>query len=90
MTYKLNTSLLLPEENMCNHEISFSIDAGLKDILNVHFLKVEPGTRLHMAIGTDFITADGQILEEPRDIKLKVAFPNKIFLTVEHSVVDND
>lgn len=74
---------------MCSHEISFSIDAGLNDILNVHFAEVEPGTILHMAVGIDFDTADGQILEEPRGIKLKVAFPNKIFLTVEHRAVED-
>lgn len=43
-----------------------------------------PGTRVHFAVGIDFSTAKGETLEEPRDAIIRISFPNKLFLSVEH------
>ena len=74
----------MKEENICNHEVTFSIDGGLNDILKVHFIEASPGTIVYFAVGTDFNTAKGEIMEEPRDAILRISFPNKLFLSVEH------
>ena len=85
-TYWVYTETLDIRENLCNHEVSFSIDAGLKDVLYVKFKEMEKGTRVAFAVGLGLDFAKGEILENPNDKILKVSFPNTLYLSIYHNV----
>ena len=85
-TYWMYTETLDKRENLCNHEINFSIDAGLKDVLYVKFKEMAEGTKVAFAVGTNLDLAKGEFLEDPSNKMLKVSFPNKIYLTIYHNL----
>ena len=86
-TYWVYTEVLDSRENLCNHELAFSIDAGLGDTLNIKFKDVVDGTVINFAVGLSFIEAKGEIIQESLASKMiKVDFPNKLFMTIEHSL----
>lgn len=58
-TYSLLPSLLSYNNNVCNHEITFSNDAGINDVLKVEFLSVSPTAIVNFAVGETFETAKG-------------------------------
>ena len=85
-TYSLHSGALDQKRNYCNHQISFSIDGGSKDILMIRFIDYEPETRVSFSVGRSPETATGEMIDNLDNKLLKVSFPNKLFLSVEHSV----
>ena len=61
----------------------------MNDILKVKFLEGMAETKVNLAIGTTFMTARGEVIEDFEGKLLKVAFPNSIFLSIEHPDEDN-
>ena len=77
--------MLRVDENICNHQISFPIDAGLNDIIKLKFKKYAVGTQVYFAVGPSFERANGQLISDLSTVEiLKVGFPNSIFLMIEH------
>ena len=76
LTYSIDTAILNPLENLCNHDISFSIEGGINDILEVKFKEFPPGTRVFFAVGKSFQQAEGETLDNLQGVVLKVSFPN--------------
>lgn len=65
--------------------ISFDINGGTNDILKIKFLEHTPGTIVNFSIGDSFIGSKGETLSGNFDnMLLRVAFPNKIYMHVEH------
>lgn len=85
-TYTIDSSALAESENICNHMISFPIDAGVNDILKIKFLAHNPGTVVNLSVGTSFASSRGEVLTDLTDKLLRVGFPNSIFLSIEHRV----
>lgn len=83
-TYSLHSSALVASENICNHVISFPIDAGISDILKIKFREHNPGTVVNLAVGRSFDSSRGERLTDLTDKLLSVGFPNSIFLSIEH------
>ena len=84
-TYSIDTSALREDENFCTHVLAFDINGGTNDILKVKFLKSMPGTKISFSIGHSYKTAKGEIISDNiNDQMLKVAFPNSIFMQIEH------
>ena len=50
-TYFINTAVLDRSQNFCNHEISFSIDGGISDIIYLRFTESAPKTKVEFAVG---------------------------------------
>ena len=50
-----------------------------------------PGTKLNFSIGSSFLTAQGETLLDSSflDKILKVAFPNRIYMLIEHPREEN-
>ena len=84
-TYSIHSGALDPERRICNHQISFSIDGGSKDILMVKFTESKPETKVSFAVGMSFEKAQGEVIDDLDNKTLKVSFPNKIYLSVDHS-----
>ena len=88
LTYNVNTASLVAEQNMCNHQFTFDINAGVGDILTMKFNEAVPGTKVHFSVGNSFDTSRGETIEDltESDVILKIGFPNKLYITVEHPV----
>ena len=73
------------DENICNHKISFPIEAGLNDIIKLRFRNFAANTQVYFAVGPSFQSAHGQLITDLSTLEiLKVGFPNSIFLTIVH------
>ena len=84
-TYSIDTSALRDDENFCSHVLSFDINGGTNDILKVKFLQSMPDTKISFSIGHTYKTAKGEIIRDNINEQiLKVAFPNSIYMQIEH------
>ena len=82
----MHSSALAPSENICNHMITFPIDAGINDILKIKFRDHNPGTIVNLSVGPSFALSRGEVITDLTDKLLKVGFPNSIFLSIEHKI----
>ena len=62
--YTIDSNVIDQLERFCNHEIRFSIEAGMNDILKIDFLAAPPGTKVYFSVGTSFESAEGQELTD--------------------------
>ena len=53
-TYRVNTGVLNWEYNICNHQIMFSIDAGINDNIVVRFQEAALGTIVNFGVGESY------------------------------------
>ena len=53
-SYTLSVDTLDPDQNLCMHKISFSINGGLSDILKLKFTNHVPGAKVYFAIGKTY------------------------------------
>ena len=60
----------------------------MNDIINIKFTEVTPGTVVSFAVGPTFDQAKGEKISQPLNKLLRVAFPNSLYLSVEHEVDD--
>jgi len=81
-TYSIDSSALRDNENICNHVISFPLDAGINDILKIKFISHNPGTIVNFSVGKSFSQSSGETITDLTNKLLKVGFPNKIFLSI--------
>ena len=51
--------MLSKNQNICNHELVFNMNAGINDVMKVEFLKMNKKTRVHFAVGESFESAEG-------------------------------
>ena len=52
--------------------------------MKIKFREHNPGTVVNFAVGKSYESAHGETITDLADQLLKVGFPNKIFLSVEH------
>lgn len=57
--YKVRTGALDQTSPFCNHELNFSINAGLGDVMKVEFKAFTAGTKVTIASGETFEKAIG-------------------------------
>ena len=62
--YTIDTKALDSTENYCMHQITFPMDAGRNDIIQVKFTEHVPGTRIFFAAATQLTEAKGTWIPE--------------------------
>ena len=75
---------------MCNHEIVFSIDAGVNDVMKIEFLKMSESTRIHFSVGETFENAKGSTMINAQGQILQIGFPFSIYLTIDHDISQSE
>ena len=87
-TYRVNTGVLSSEYNVCNHQIMFSIDAGINDNIVIRFHDAPPGTVVNFGVGDSYQTAKGEVIGTVAGKDLVIGFPNRVFLSIEHKTIN--
>ena len=82
--------MLDSDENMCNHEFIFSINAGTNDVMKINFTEVGGNSVVHFAVGDNFESAKGSTLINALGQTLQVGFPNSIYLSIEHDTTSDE
>ena len=89
-TYKIKPTVLSKEQHICNHEIVFSNDAGINDVMKVEFKKLNQNTIVYFAVGENYENSVGQTMKNTVGEILQIGFPNSLYLTIQHDIAISD